>query len=189
MSATSTTWTRRSVLAGSAAAGVCGLVLLAASSGRVLPSAEAQNPVSPVPAAREIPNPAAGAPTAQQPHAKMKSTMTVVSKDSVTIAGEAIAYPGNLVPEVSSAIMTIPPGTTTQWMTHPNQIYIYVLEGTLTVEFADGPQVTFKSGQAFLQTRTKWHRGRNEGDGPVRFLAVSLGAKDVPIALHPPEKP
>ena len=177
MLATSTTCTWRSILAASAAAGVCGLVLLAVCSGRVLPSAKAQNAVSSVPAA--------SANTSD----RMKSGITDVSKDSATIAGEPIAYPGNLVPEVSSAIFTIPPGATTRWMTHPNQAYIYVLEGTLIVEFADGPQKTFKSGQAFLQTRTKWHRGRNDGDGPVRFLAVFWGAKDVPNVLHPPDKP
>ncbi|MGA8436877.1 MAG: hypothetical protein WB714_01475, partial [Candidatus Sulfotelmatobacter sp.] len=45
---------------------------------------------------------------------------------------------------------------------------------------------TFKAGQAFLQTRTHWHRGRNDGTSLVRFLSVFVGAKDVPTILHPP---
>jgi quercetin dioxygenase-like cupin family protein len=125
----------------------------------------------------------------ESPSDRARPGMAAVSRDSATIAGEPIAYPGNLVPEISSAIVTIPPGTTTQWMTHPSQGYIYVLEGTLTVEFADGPRKEFQTGQAFLQTRMKWHRGRNDGKGPVRFLAVFFGAKDVPNVLHPPESP
>jgi quercetin dioxygenase-like cupin family protein len=167
-----TAFSGRSVLTASIAAAIFGLV--AAFSWPAFLSARGQDPVRPLPSVSSSD--------------RVKSGMIVVSKDSATIAGEAIAYPGSLVAEISSGIVTIPPGTTTQWMTHPNQGYIYVLEGTLTVEFADGPQKTFKSGQAFLQTRTKWHRGRNEGNGPVRFLAVFFGAKDVPNVLHPPDK-
>ena len=91
-------------------------------------------------------------------------------------------------PEISSAIMTIPAGTTTEWMVHPVQGYVYVLEGKLIVEFADGPRKEFKAGQGFPQARSKWHRGRNDGNTPVRFLAVFFGGKDVPNVLHPPKR-
>jgi len=109
-----------------------------------------------------------------------------VSKDSSTIAGEPIDYLSTPSPEISSMSMSIPPGSTTQWMIHPVPLYIYVLEGTLTVEFADGSHQDFEAGRAFLQARTKWHHGRNKGTAPVRFLAVSFGAKGVPTVLHPP---
>jgi quercetin dioxygenase-like cupin family protein len=117
----------------------------------------------------------------------IKVRMTHVSKDSVTDAGEPIVYINTPSPEISSAIMTFPAGTTTQWMVHPVQGYVYVLEGTLTVEFADGPRKEFKAGQGFPQARSKWHRGRNDGKGVVRFLSVFFGGKDVPNILHPPK--
>jgi quercetin dioxygenase-like cupin family protein len=117
-----------------------------------------------------------------------KPDLLLVSMHSASIAGEPVAYPSTPSPEISSYIMPIAPGATTQWMTHPVPAYLYVLEGTLTVEFAqDGSRKEFKAGQAFLQARTKWHRGRNDGKVPVRFLAVFCGAKDVPNVLHPPE--
>jgi quercetin dioxygenase-like cupin family protein len=116
-----------------------------------------------------------------------KATMTEVSKDSVTDAGEPIIYLNTPSPEISPNIMTIPAGTTTEWMTHPVQGYVYVLEGTLIVEFADGPRKEFKAGQGFPQARSKWHRGRNDGSTPVRFLAVFFGGKDVPVVLNPPK--
>ena len=119
---------------------------------------------------------------------QIKATMTDVSKDSVTDAGEPIVYLNTPSPEISSAIMTIPEGTTTEWMVHPVQGYIYVLEGTLIVEFADGPRMEFKAGQGFPQARSKWHRGRNDGKGVVRFLSVFFGGKDVPNILHPPKR-
>lgn len=110
-----------------------------------------------------------------------------VSTDAKTIAGEAVEYPLTPNPVISSNILTIPPGGVTAWMTHPVQPYLYILEGALTVEFAaDGSRQTFKAGRAFLQTRTHWHRGRNDGATPVRFLAVFVGAKDVPTILHAP---
>jgi quercetin dioxygenase-like cupin family protein len=118
----------------------------------------------------------------------IKATMRDVSKDSVTDAGEPIVYLNTPSPEISSAIMTIPEGTTTEWMVHPVQGYIYVLEGTLIVEFADGPRKEFKAGQGFPQARSRWHRGRNDGKGLVRFLAVFFGGKDVPTVLHPPKQ-
>jgi|HubBroStandDraft_6_1064221.scaffolds.fasta_scaffold347455_2 quercetin dioxygenase-like cupin family protein len=116
-----------------------------------------------------------------------KATMTDISKDSVTDAGEPIIYLETPNPEISSSIVTIPPGTTTKWMTHPVQGYVYVLEGTLIVEFADGPRMAFKAGKGFPQARSKWHRGRNDGEGVVRFLAVFFGGKDVPNVLNPPK--
>ncbi len=115
------------------------------------------------------------------------SNIADVSKDVKTIKGEALEYPSSPNPVISSSILTIAPGTATPWMTHPVQPYLYVLEGALTVEFAaDGSRQTFKAGQAFLQTRTHWHRGRNDGTTLVRFLSVFVGAKDVPTILNPP---
>lgn len=114
-------------------------------------------------------------------------TMSWVSSDTKTVAGEPLAYPSTPNPVIESNLLTIPPGTMTPWMIHPVPAYIYVLEGTLTVKFADdGSRHEFKAGQAFLQARAHWHRGRNDGIVPVRFLGVFVGAKDVPDILHPP---
>ena len=137
-------------------------------------------------AALAVGGPLIGSPLMAAQADGIKSTMTEVSKDSVTDAGEPILYLDTASPEISSAILTIPAGTTTEWMTHPVQGYVYVLEGTLIVEFADGPRKEFKAGQGFPQARSKWHRGRNDGEGMVRFLAVFFGGKDVPNVLHPP---
>jgi quercetin dioxygenase-like cupin family protein len=115
-----------------------------------------------------------------------KAVMTPVSKDSATSAGEPLVYLSTANPEISSAIMTIPPNTTTEWMIHPVQGFVFVLEGTLTVEYAGGERKVFKAGRGFPQARSKWHRGRNDGDVPMRFLAVFFGARDVPNVLHPP---
>jgi quercetin dioxygenase-like cupin family protein len=118
-----------------------------------------------------------------------KATMQTLPSLDTTIAGERLEYLSTAQPEISTEILTIPPGTTTQWMTHPVPAYLYVLQGTLTVEFLDGKRQLFSAGQAFLQSRTKWHRGRNDTNEPVKFLAVFAGSKGVPVILHPPVDP
>ncbi len=115
-----------------------------------------------------------------------QATITMVSRDTATDAGEPIRYLSTPNAEVTSAILSLPPGGKTEWMTHPVPGYLYILEGELTVEFEDGHRLHFKAGQAFMQARTKWHRGINEGKTPMRFLAVFFGEKGTPIILHPP---
>ena len=115
-----------------------------------------------------------------------QATMTALPRLTTTIAGEPLAYPNTPEPVISSYVVTIPPGGVTEWMTHPVPAYLYVLEGTLTVELVDGTRRTFEAGQNLLQCRTTWHRGRNEGATTMRFLAVFVGAKGVPEVLHPP---
>ena len=105
-----------------------------------------------------------------------------------TIADERLEYPSTPDPVISSAVLSIPIGETSQWMTHPVPAFLYVLEGTLTVEFEDGRQYESHEGGSFLQCRTVWHRGCNFGSKPVKFLAVFMGSKSVPYILHPPKE-
>ncbi len=72
-------------------------------------------------------------------------------------------------------------------MTYPVPEYLYILQGDLTIQFADDrKEQTFHEDQVLLQPRAAWHRGRNEGRRPLRFLAMSIGEKGVPTILRPP---
>jgi quercetin dioxygenase-like cupin family protein len=113
-------------------------------------------------------------------------TVTPLPDLTTTTAGEPLIYLSTPHPVISSDILTVPPGGVTRWMTHPNPEYVYVLQGDLTVQFVDGKEKTFHQGEVLLQPRTVWHRGRNEGKGQLRFLAVDFGSKGVPAILHPP---
>ena len=106
---------------------------------------------------------------------------------ATTTAGEPLLYLSTPDPVISSDILTVPPGGVTRWMTHPVPAYLYILHGDLTVQFVDcRKEQTFHEGQVLLQPRAAWHRGRNEGQRPLRFLAVFMGAKGVPTILRPP---
>jgi quercetin dioxygenase-like cupin family protein len=128
-----------------------------------------------------LPSPAlAATPTAG------KESIVPLPALTTTVAGEPLLYPSTPDPVIKSDILTIPPGGVTHWMTHPVPAYLYVLQGDLIVQFVDGREKTFHAGQAFLQSRAQWHRGMNDGQQPVRFLAVFMDAKGVPTILHPP---
>ena len=125
--------------------------------------------------------------TAQSPEPKAGSESIAKLPDlDTTSAGEPLRYLSTPEAVVSSDILTVPPGKVSRWMVHPVPAYLYVLQGDLTLEFVDGSRKTFHEGQAFLQSQTKWHRGRNDGQVPLRFLAVFLGSKGTPVILHPP---
>ena len=141
----------------------------------------------PLPSVGKVPSMITHIPGSDVRAVSTSETVTLVSKDDATDAGEPVTYPAGGSPEVTSAVLTVPPGGKTEWMTHPVPGYVYVMEGTLTVEFEDGHHLTFRAGQGFLQARTKWHRGINQGSEPLRFLAVFFGVKGVPIILHPPK--
>ena len=112
-----------------------------------------------------------------------------VSKGSVAISGEPLAYPNSPDPEMTASIMPIPPGGKTEWMTHP--VPAYALHSGRRADRRIcrrlGPCQKFKAGEGFIQARSAWHRGRNDGQTEMRFLAVFSGAKEVPNVLHPPK--
>lgn len=116
-------------------------------------------------------------------------TITRLPDLTTTTAGEPLLYLSTPDPVISSDILTVPPGGVSRWMTHPVPAYIYILQGDLTIQFADGTEKTIHQGEVALQPRAAWHRGRNEGKVPLRFLAVFMGAKGVPGILHPPSGP
>jgi quercetin dioxygenase-like cupin family protein len=130
-------------------------------------SAPAQTPVSPK------------ATTGSESIAKMPDLNT-------TTAGEPLHYLSTPDAVISSDVLTVPPGGVTRWMVHPVPAYLYVLQGDLTLEFVDGKRQIFHTGESLLQSQTGWHRGRNEGKVPLRFLAVFMGSKGTPVILHPP---
>lgn len=113
-------------------------------------------------------------------------TITRLRDLTTTTAGEPLLYLSTPDPVISSGILSIAAGGISRWMIHPVPAYVYIIEGDLTVEFIDGGAKTFHEGDVILQPRAVWHRGRNDGQRPLRFLAAFLGAKDIPGIVHPP---
>lgn len=75
------------------------------------------------------------------------------------------------IPEVTVSIIRYPPGTEGIRHTSPYSRYIYVLEGTLTLDLDDGRLADFPAGSIILSGST-WLTPRNKGVVPVKVLVI-----------------
>jgi quercetin dioxygenase-like cupin family protein len=91
-----------------------------------------------------------------------------VMKGSMTISGQKIEYPKTDKAELASVLVDIQPGKKNSWHMHAVPTYVYVLEGTMTVEFEDGARQTFKAGSGFLEVVNTVHSAKNLGEVPYR---------------------
>ena len=64
-------------------------------------------------------------------------------------------------------------------------LFVYILEGTLTIEMEGHGTHAFSAGQGLAEVTNIWHNGRNLGDKPVRFLIVFAGQKGTPNLIRP----
>jgi quercetin dioxygenase-like cupin family protein len=98
-----------------------------------------------------------------------------------TVLGEKIHYPAGDA-HVTAAIVTLAPGGRTILHKHDVPLFAYILEGELTVDYGTHGTRTYKQGQSLMEAMDVAHFGVNNGDKPVRLLAVYMGAtgaKDV----------
>jgi hypothetical protein len=77
---------------------------------------------------------------------------------------------------VTAAVVTLAPGQETGWHTHGMPTFGYVLEGELEVDYGKAGVRVYRAGDAVLEAIGVAHNGRNIGAGPMRILAVFMGA-------------
>ncbi|HXE16664.1 MAG TPA: cupin domain-containing protein [Stellaceae bacterium] len=104
-----------------------------------------------------------------------------------TNIGQPIHYPRRGEAEITTMIVTIPPGGATALHKHPVPIVGYILEGELEVRAAGGKVNRYKAGDSVVEAFGVAHRGTNIGDGPCRILVTVIGVKGQPYAV--PVKP
>jgi quercetin dioxygenase-like cupin family protein len=110
--------------------------------------------------------------------AEITSTV-LLDAEAATVLDQLVDYPDTGPAEVTAAIIEIPPGVETGWHFHEVPLFAYVLEGSLTVTYdTEGGQVTkqYDAGQSVLEAIGTHHNGRNDGDVPIRLIAVYMGA-------------
>jgi quercetin dioxygenase-like cupin family protein len=103
----------------------------------------------------------------QQPAVKA----TPLLKTTTTITGQKLEYPGKN-PQVTATMVEIPPGVDVGWHEHPNIRYVYVIDGTLTIELVNGTRRDFPAGTIFVEAIGTRHHGFNAGSTPVRVLFI-----------------
>jgi quercetin dioxygenase-like cupin family protein len=111
----------------------------------------------------------AGGVPAQQPGAKR----TVLAKQDLS------GIPGR---EGIMVITEIPAGGKEPRHTHPGDIFVYALEGTMVLTREGQPTVTVKAGDSFVVTAGTVHTGENVGKTPVKLLVTFVVEKGKPLA-------
>lgn len=84
-------------------------------------------------------------------------------------------------PRLRAVRVVIPPGAETGWHVHDIYAFAYILSGTVSVEFADGKQRTYTSGEAFAEAVDTVHNGVNRGPEPVEIILFAIGERDAPL--------
>ncbi len=107
-----------------------------------------------------------------------QNLLTPLLSSGSTIIDQPIAYPEG-TPKITAAIVTIPPGGETGWHLHEVPLVVYVLEGEVTVDYGEKGVKVVKAGESMLEAMNWAHNGMNKGDGPLRILAVYLGADGI----------
>lgn len=106
-------------------------------------------------------------------------TVTVLKKATAAANGQKLSLPRTGNPEVTAALVEIPPGGDTGWHSHPILVYAYVLSGALTVELGDGGRYDFREGEVILEVIDTPHIGRNRGTAPVKLVVFYTGAEGI----------
>jgi quercetin dioxygenase-like cupin family protein len=102
--------------------------------------------------------------------------VSVIKKATTAANGQKLAYPKTENPEVTAALVEIPPGGDTGWHAHPILVYAYVLSGAITVELEGGEQYDFREGEVILEVVDTPHIGRNRGTAPAKLVVFYSGA-------------
>jgi quercetin dioxygenase-like cupin family protein len=110
--------------------------------------------------------------------------LTPVLETATTITGQAIRFPQG-ENQFTAVVAEVAPGGQVGRHMHPVPLFVYMLEGTLSIEMDGHGTHTFSAGQGFAEVTNIWHNGRNLTDKPVRFLIVFAGQKGTPNLIRP----
>jgi len=111
-----------------------------------------------------------------------------IFKGATTIAGQKIEYLKTDKPEITSLLIELEPGGEVGRHRHFVSGYVYVMEGTISIEMEDGARHEFQAGQSFMESTNLWHNARNLGKTPVKLLAVIFGEEGKSNIIRPEKK-
>jgi quercetin dioxygenase-like cupin family protein len=92
--------------------------------------------------------------------------------------------PGEPEREITLVEVTYPPGTGSPPHLHANGVMAFVVSGTITSKVGDGPEQTFKAGDAWWEPEGAIHRvSRNASSTqPATLLAIYIAASGATAA-------
>ena len=119
-----------------------------------------------------------------QQHGPIGLKLTPILETTTTFTGQPIRFPQG-ENQLVAVLAEVAPGGQVGRHMHPVPLFVYMLEGTLTIEMEGHGTHAFQAGQGFAEVTHTWHNGRNLGDKPARFLVVFSGQKGTPNLIRP----
>jgi quercetin dioxygenase-like cupin family protein len=98
--------------------------------------------------------------------------------------GQPIRFPQS-DGQITAVLAEVAPGGQVGRHLHPVPLFVYILEGALTIDMEQHGTHTFRAGEGLAEIVNSWHNGRNLGDKPCRFLIVLAGQKGTPNLIRP----
>jgi len=115
---------------------------------------------------------------------KQEITVTTLKQTYQSWDGTMLPkYPQSDTTQLSFLLYQIPAHTKMTRHFHPIMSYGYVLNGELTVVADGGKEMTFKTGEALVETVNTWHYGENRGDEDVLLVVGYNGIPGIPLAV------
>lgn len=111
-------------------------------------------------------------------------TLTPVLQTGTTFTGQPIRFPQG-ANQFVAVLAEVAAGGQVGRHLHPNPLFVYMLEGTLTIEMEGHGTHAFRAGEGLAEVVNIWHNGRNLGDSPVRFLIVFAAQEGTPTIVRP----
>ena len=103
---------------------------------------------------------------------------SILDEVGETVLGQSFAYPVGDT-QVTSSVLTFAPGARTAEHRHEAPMYVYVMEGTITVHYDGGIIKEYTAGSAIIEALGTVHWGENATDSVVELLVVNIGAEGV----------
>jgi quercetin dioxygenase-like cupin family protein len=119
-----------------------------------------------------------------QQHAPVGLKLTPILETTTTFTGQPIRFPQG-ENQLVAVLAEVAPGGQVGRHMHPVPLFVYMLDGMLTIEMEGHGTHAFQAGQGFAEVTHTWHNGRNLGDKPARFLIVFAGQKGTPNLIRP----
>jgi quercetin dioxygenase-like cupin family protein len=111
-------------------------------------------------------------------------TLTPILQTSTTFIDQPIRFPQG-DNQIVAVLAEVSPGGQVGRHMHPNPLFVYILEGALTIEMEGHGAHTFSAGEGLAEVVNTWHNGRNMGDTPVKFLIVFAAQNGTPTIIRP----
>jgi quercetin dioxygenase-like cupin family protein len=90
--------------------------------------------------------------------------------------------------EMLVLVVEYPPGGVSQPHRHNATVFVYVLEGAVTMQVAGGPPVTLKAGETFFEAPGDIHvtSANASSTEPAKFLVYMVKDKGAPATVPAP---